>query len=492
MSDFSILLPDGANFKPNKKQIRFIQTNSKIQSFLESGQDSSISLIVGQKGSGKSIIIGYKSYKDRTEDTENKKFIPEEGVERIDFNGLLSSNELSRHVKFQNWEQIHKVSIYYFILCKLEGQLAESDLLKKEYDFENIFKNYHDIFNPNRFDFNQMSLGGILFKCITNRNFVYDTHDDFISNATLLIKSYISKREVRLYIDNIDQALHSALFKESSNKSKDFEEILNVEKEEKPDFVDGKIVDLEEFIANNSFDASDKSVKSWFGSHVGFLLAIYSINLLSRKLNIYATFRLEAYEYFEFLELRNNPQYRSIKVKINYTEHDFKEIYDKLIHAAEIDKTEIERLSLDILPHNYVENVLYNKESLWSFVKRHTFLNPREITFQIMILKEILEDYKGREISKEIIHHIFTNRISKDGFKLIIRDLYAETLPFFPRMELIDFYYKNKKNYIKKANITSENRSLILILYRLGLVGTLSTKGNIIKQKFLNKNVFST
>ena len=71
MSDFSILLPDGANFKPNKKQIRFIQTNSKIQSFLESGQDSSISLIVGQKGSGKSIIIGYKSYKDRTEDTEN-------------------------------------------------------------------------------------------------------------------------------------------------------------------------------------------------------------------------------------------------------------------------------------------------------------------------------------------------------------------------------------------------------------------------------------
>ncbi len=489
MSDYSILLVDGATFKPNKHQVKFIQTNSSINSFIESGQDSSKALIVGQKGSGKSVIIRYKRYIDATQDTENKFFIPSEGIEKIDFSDQLSASELTKNVKYQDWEKIFKVSIYYFILCKLKDQIIENKIIPEEKFDEIVF---HDLLNPMRIEFSEITFGSILYKCVTNRSIIYDNNADFIDDAKHIIKVFIKKREVRVYLDNLDQALHTSLTKEDSKKRENYGKILNIEENEILNSIGKERIDLENFISIESFDLSDKSVAAWFTCHIGFLLAIYSVNDLSRRINVYSTFRLEASEYFEYIKLKNKPQYRNILSKIDYTDQDFKNIYLNLLAAAEIKEIDLEILSLNKLPHLYVKNESRKNELLWEFVKRHTFSNPREITFQIRVLKKIVEDYKNQINNKDEIRNIFKQLVSDRAFSLIITDLYSETLPFFPSIELSEFYNENKRNYVSNKDLTDHNKSLIVILYRLGLVGVLIKKGNKLKQKFLSKNVYYT
>lgn len=489
MSDNSILLVDGATFRPNKQQVKFIQTNASINSFIESGLESSKALIVGQKGSGKSVIIRYKKYIDKTEDTENKFFIPSDGIEKIDFNDQLSAAELTKNVKYEHWEKIFKVSIYYFILCKLSDNIIEDGIIDRKvfYDIE-----LHNLLNPYRIEFTEMSLGTILYECVSNRSIVYENNAEFIGLAQLIVKAYIKRREVRVYLDNLDQALHTALNREESTRSNVFSNVLNLENTETDVSAGNDRVKLDNFIASESFDLSDKSVAAWFTCHIGFLLAIYNVNSLSRRISVYSTFRLEAYEYFEFINIRNKPQYRNIVSTIEYTDHDFKNIYLNLLSAAGIKKSSLENMTLDQLPHLYVQSELQKKEPLWNFVRRHTFLNPREITFQINVLKDIIRDYDKVTIENHELQNIFKNKISEKAFALIIKDLCAETLPFFPTRELFDFYTKHKKNFITKRELNDANRSLVLILYRLGLVGVLNWKGKKVKQKFLAKNVYYT
>jgi len=475
MSDLSILTTDGTNFKPSDREVKFICTNESIDSFLYGGKDSSINIITGQKGSGKSILISYKSYLDRKLDKDNKFFIPEKGTEKIGFSDELSASELEKHVKYQQWEKIFNVSLYYFILSRLYDQLIDYEIITEE-KYKKI--QFHDIFNPLELDPTKIKYGSILYKCINNRAIIYSKNSTFIDTVKHILSIYISKREVSVYLDNLDQALFSSLINENPNHLSN----SGLNKQQ---------IDLENFLnSDSSFLAADRTVLCWLNCHIGFFLSLYNINSLDRRLNIYTTFRLEAYQYFNYLRIKNSPQLRSIVMKIEYSENDFEMIYQNLLKAANIDESALKLASIDHLPHLYVKNKIRNSESLWNFIKRHTFLNPREITFQVNVLKDLIYVHYKSTKSKEELQNAFKEAISEKALSKIFGDLQAETLPFFPENELMQFYARNGKNYIKDTHLLSTDKNLLTILYRLGLVGVVEYKRGSYYQKFLNKNIY--
>lgn len=488
MSDnhYSLLNPDGTNFKPNEKTAELIVRNDIINQFINSNQDSSKSLIVGQKGSGKSIFISFKSYQDRTENTEKnigRFFIPEQGIEKITFDEQLSSSDIAKNIKYTDWEKIFNVSIYYFLLAKLSNQLFQYEVIEKSKfaEFE-----LHQLFNPFNLDLTKISFSSILSKCVKERHIIYKSQVDFISAAKHIIRSFLSHKEVIVYFDNLDQALFQTLAKDD----------YTIAGTSKKDYTH---INLSDFIHSSSFSFDDNIVQSWLKCHIGYLLSIYEINNLERRrLRVFSTFRLEAFEYFEHLQIRNKPQLRAIACKIEYSTSDYENIYSTLLDTAAITKKRLAQIGLDELPHAWVKNSYLNKESLWNFIRRHTFGNPREITYQIKALEEIIKEHlsSNKIVSKEELVLKFKESISEKALKHIIKDFQDETLPFFPFKHFERFYSKNQKNWIAKKSLNKEDQPLIVILYRLGLLGIIQRKGNgngnSYEQRFLEKNVYFT
>lgn len=471
MSNFSLLHLDGTKFKPSDKEINYIVTNKEIEKFLESDENSSIAVIVGQKGSGKSIFISLKSYLDKEgKKASNIIFIPnDEAIEKIQLDDQLSASALAKNVRYTDWERIFKISIYYFILAKLKNVILLHTTIK-ESQYQKI--PFHDLFNPLDLDPTNLSFGTILNKAIRRRtDILYKNQSDFIGLAKQIIVEVLKYKHVSIYFDNLDQTLFSALKRE--NYSTDLYEDLD-------------------YLLSTSFGSidSDNMIKTWFNGHVGYFLAIHSINEFNKELNIYTTFRLEAYEYLCHLPLKNKPQFRSIAVQIKYSDKNYENIFNQLLQAAEIQKKEIEKVGLNNLIHTGVSNTIYKKESLWSFIKRHTFGNPREITSQIQVLQKEMVNFSNTPPYDLNIRR-FKLAIASDATKEIIRDLKAETLPHFPTNELQKFCIKNKQNWIRKEDL-KENRNLVTILYRLGLIGVIQRRGNDYTQIFLDKNVYFT
>jgi len=478
MDHYSLLNSDGTNFKPSEGVVNYIVSNKNIDTFLRSDRDSSKSLIIGQKGSGKSILIALKSYNDRTRDRDknlNKFFIPEEGTEKIQLDDQLSSRDISKNVKYTDWNKIFNVTIYYYLLSKLKNQLIIYNVLSEK-NFDKL--DFHDLFNPLRLDSTKLSFGSILYGCIKNRGIIYRDCGSFIASARQIIRIYLTYRDVSVYLDNIDQTLFQALGKDETGENSMYSDI-----------------DLNEFVlSNTAYEYSDNVVKAWLNCHIGYYLTIYEINEIDNRLNVFSTYRLEAYEYMSrHSNIKNKPQLRDIACLIEYSESDYKKIYQKLLDFAKITDNKLANVGLSELPHEWVKKSHRNIESLWSFIKRHTFGNPREITLQIKVLQDAIANAEGTAVSGQNIVREFKKAVSEKVLRNIVQDLYAETLPFFPIKQIRNFYKKNRANWINSDDIENDNdRALILILYRLGLVGVIKRERESYVQIFLKKNVYFT
>ena len=484
MNDTSLLNPDGTNFKPSETVEKYIVFNETINMFINSDQDSSKVILVGQKGSGKSILIHYKSFKDRKDTNDkdlNRFFIPEEGVETILFSDQLSASDIAKNVKFENWEKIFTVTFYYFILAKLKNQLIKLDILtEKQFDA----LEFHDKFNPGGYDCTALSFGSILERAIRNRNILYKNQGDFISNSRHILKIFLRSKELSVYFDNLDQTLFSALKSDKGNILEN--DNIGDLKNELPE----SAINLDNFVNSSAYLFSNNSVSSWLHAHIGYYLALYKINELDRKFNVYSTFRLEAFEYLNHLDIKNKPQYRGIACKMNYSKIDFENIYKKLLQVADIKNEDLSKLSLKDLPHSWVQNSLHNSESLWNYIRRHTFGNPREITYQIGVLKDTIP--KLNVETQNDVERVFEFKkdMAAEALKNIFRDLKAETMPVFPTKKFLEFYKSHKRNWLTFQELNDDNRSLIVILYRLGLVGVVKSDGKRYEQSFLDKNVY--
>lgn len=480
MATNSLLELDGSKFRAEKSTIKLVNVPKSIDDFLSKTNTSMV--LVGQKGTGKSILLSLKKYNDieRIEETKTFIFPKSSGVEEINFDGEFGVRPLSLF-GIEDWEKIFTISIQYYLFCQLRDPILDNKHLKI-IAFDNL--EIHKYLNPESLDVTLLQFGNVLDSAIKNK-ICYKDLRGFVSLArTILIGGIIEKdkNNIFFFLDGLDQAIYKAIHRsEKSELTEDSE--LKV-------FFDFENSFDDENLENNTQETN--KVGLWIKAQLGFLKALHFLNELNRNnFKIFGSIRYEAYIMMNHYNLRNLPQLKSTCKIITYSNDELIEIFEKLLFAAEIKIADLKKFGITELIHNKVKNNTYNRETVQEHVLRHTLRNPREITYQILAIKNLFNT-NMLIVGDPVRNTLSLKEHLSSTIKEIKKDLETETLPAFPSKSLEKLLREFKKNYIPKGKVIDEHREIITVLYRLGLIGVLKKIDgeNSYKQYFLEKNIY--
>lgn len=475
----TLLELDGSKFRAEKDSIKSVYVPKSIADFLS--KTSSSTVLVGQKGTGKSILLSYKKFNDtgNSGDATNHFFPKSNGVEEINLDGELGIKSLLP-LSIEDWEKIFIIAIQYYLFCQLRDVILVSKFLPSEdYDKQEV----HKYLNPQNLDVKLLQFGNILHEAIEQK-VCYKDLSSFRSVARNVIIGGVveyNKSNIFYYLDGLDQAIYKAIFKSVMDEYDEEKEITNIL------YFEERIFDRKEEKQNKH----GNKVHLWIKAQLGFLKALHHLNELNQNaFKIYGSIRNEAYVMLERYNLKNLPQLKSTCKVIKYSKEEMVEVFEKLLFVAGIDKQEFKKYGIDELIHNKVNNKSYDKESIQNHILRHTLGNPREITYQVVAIKHLFES--NTLIPSESIDN--TGRL-KAALSLTINeirnDFRSETLPGFPGKGLQNLLEEFQKNYIPNEKVTEEYKNIVTILYRLGLIGVLKQEtNNSFIQYFLEKNIY--
>lgn len=400
----------------------YLLLNKPIKEFLQ--RDDKF-FLVGAKGLGKTLFLRYKSlqfhekYRDsmrfnvnQTELTENLNLHPD----------TLTKEELLRFEAPNLWRLIWELGLWVMIFRIFE--LPISPKLEK-------------IVGDGR------QISSIFTRLLNNRGLI-EEYRTFL-NEFLNQKSKITDG-VAIFIDDVDQALHTAL-KEPHLTDEYFE---------------GKV---------------NPSVAVWVNAQMGLVDAIYNINRQSGHIKIYATIRREAFEAYTGEMRLNYLQHASF---LHYEKDDLKIIFEKNIDL--LDESQLFRkesrtligqfLGFDRLQHRFAIDLSGNprQENSFDFIYRHTFGRPREMMLM------------GAEIDTLVTKQAYLNdsneaRIEKLRVKVnevasFLMNQYAEeTIPYLSDSKLLEFVKKVRSNVITKEDTQKLDEDFFKQLFNFGLVG---------------------
>lgn len=132
-SERSVFELDGTDFRPNEEASKLIVKNDAIASFIDSRKHSYRRILVGPKGSGKSLLLRLRSW------SYSKDSVPlniSEGDDfsiKFDFSGELNKSDLFTYVGDDDYRIVWEFSIKYFILRRL---ISDTDISHPEYGRE--------------------------------------------------------------------------------------------------------------------------------------------------------------------------------------------------------------------------------------------------------------------------------------------------------------------------------------------------------------------
>lgn len=475
----TLLSLDANSFIVNDSTYESICIPDSTKEFMEKA--NTYRVLVGQKGTGKSLLLLAKKYNDslrsKSDSTvlQNKVLLPsDKNIERIQLNGEVPYTELATYT-VDSWTKIFDLAISYFIIYQNVDRIFEKELIAQE-KFKSLAIHQH--INPDGLKEDSIEFGSILDSCILNsKDLVFDNIREHKNPARIIINGLSKHFSISLYLDNLDQALYKVITKHSNVKKVDY--IVNRFNVNLP---------IGDLLSDTKSDAPE--LQFWIKSQLGFLFSLHNLNELSpHKLKVYATLRYEAYYALEFVEQKSKAQIRSICKEIEYSIKDLTEIYNKLLSSAEIPSYWFHDMELSELKHTRVTNLDHNSETMIQHIFRHSFGNPRELTYQVIGLKNM---YKRDDLIKGDKGNVDTMKeyLSKHSFKPIFDDLENETLPGFPTTDLNDFLDKVKRNYLGQDEINGKDWVLLEVLYRLGLLGVVEKKGKRLVQKFMKKNIY--
>lgn len=413
--------------------------NSSISNFLNTKNDQKF-FVIAPKGYGKTLLLKAKSHIYR-EKKEDYVFIPKNDLcEKLTYQTVsFSVDDLNKYRLTTHWTELWKLSLSILILRNVNIILP--DKIQKVIGKTNKLSDILNIFLREK---------SRLYEYL---QLLYTDINPELSNI---------ETNVAVFVDNIDEAFDKHVgdnyFKNFSRESS--KEVLHED--------------------------------VWVAAQLGFIEASKQLNCSNRRIRIFGSIRLEAYNMNSAQTALQTDSYSTI---LSYTYSELKEIFEKNI--SKMDKKDLvnplgesptERfLGFSYVQHRFVKdkNGSIKSEEAFDYIYRHTFRRPREIVIMGQMLSFL--DSKTRSNTSE-----FRNKVKAKSLELFTQ-YKKEFIPYFDNEKFIYFAKRLKSNVISRQEaediyIKSGLGHVFSYYYKCGIIGYVNNDefSNEAKQVFLD------
>lgn len=414
---------DARRFIPDDKAVDYIFKNSRIKNYLKTGKEDDNLILAGGKGSGKTLLLRYKSYLYRN-NLSGFKFNTGDSqlVEYITIHtGTISQKELVGLCTEEKWKNIWFLTLSIAIIKIFGSNLPER--LKKEFDFAS-------------------NISAIVTYLLDSPARV----DKLAKSSHLLLGALNQVTSgVAIFVDNIDQGIE---------------------------------IFIEDYLTNQTI-THEQAIDMWVHAQTAIIHIIYKLTQINAHIKIFATVRREA------LSRLNAPvgvNYDEICTDLKYTRAETKEIFEKNIQMMdESDYVNKENpdyigkfLGLNTIPHPFAKDD-QNKpreENIFDFIYRHTYGRPRGI---ILMGDALYNDVilQGNYKNKTIADRCFLVRHRVNAVSSTLFEAYKKEIMPFTGEEIFENFFQrfSRSNLILNQGLDEPAQALIKKFFNLGLLG---------------------
>lgn len=421
---------DARRFIPDQKAVDYIFQNNLIKRYLKIGKQDDKLVLVGGKGSGKTLLLRYKSYLYRNT-LSGYKFNASDN-QLIEYlmiqTASISPKEVAALCVEEKWKNIWFITLSTMALKSFGAKLPEP--FNKEFDVANDVSSIvsHLLNPPSRVDklskYSHLLLGAL----------------SQITSGTAI------------FVDNVDQGVEDVF---------------------KP------------YLANQVISHAE-ATNMWIYAQTSIIQNIYRITQVNSHIRIFATVRREV------LAKMNDPvrvNYEEICSDLKYTKAELEEIFEKnirLMDAAEYvdarQSTYLGRfLGLNYLPHPFArtEQGTPRAEKSFDFIFRHTYGRPRDVIQMGHSLHNDVTLQQNYRNSMQDAQRVDAVRYKVNSVSATLYESYKrEIIPFTGETLFEDFLtHFSRSNVIQVSGVEDAHRPVLDQFYKFGLLGYVQRKG---------------
>ncbi|MTB51108.1 hypothetical protein [Lewinella sp. W8] len=424
-SHTSLWKEDADQFNPGRESRLIYRKPTSVRSFLQLGENDAYFILIGPKGSGKSLLLKEKAHSYTLEDRGYINLSGSEIAEKVTINAPVFE-ALSGFERERDWRDIWLFAICVLILAndKIPGNLPDS-----------LQDKFH----------NAKAIGSIITEVIKDR----EQTGHYLKMIEQLCDEIRDKvqQPAFLCLDNVDGCLSSV--------------IGDITKE---DYESGR-------------DALPNTAKVWTYSQIGAMKAVDAANSISSHLKVNVAIRKEVVPYISGQLLGNH---LAKAVFLSLDKYELEQLFYNRIaltdpkelvtpHASEPFKR---FTGLSTIPHRYVihDDGSPMQETTFDYFYRHGFGRPRDLIVIGRAVSDLTQGPEFRAAPQEKRLSLLRQKVF-EASQTNLRNYLKEVMPSLKRKVLENFIRKLKSNVIPMRQARQLDQDLLRYLFNLGCIG---------------------